>query len=814
MVNADPLAGLYEDEQDNDPLAGLYEEEEEKPAKKKKPFLERLESGGEEAPSTSEIFQYTMTPATSMISGRTLGASEHIPFMKPHPERTGMTMLGEATGAMSPISLLHKGVSIPYKILSESAPILKQPAKIVGNWLASGTTGALYEGAKEAIQGKMPSVDDMLEHGAIWMALDASLGAAGSVGRFVKGLFNKAEQVKKPATAVLKDLTRQMNHEGVAYNEKIGEKALNILESPDFMKKGANGKTLPVKEITNEQVDALNNKVVELATPERPKAVDFNQSVKDASQSALESKLDNFHPQAEDSLQLGEQIQNDVVGNFEAEEAIYTPKYDEAERVATKSYVNPKTTNKTAVRALNQIRKLKTKPSGYATVEKALEDIIADTSDVISTVRGEAPHPAVQGSKLIELGRRLNKIIKYDIIGHDISGLLKPVNRAVKGDARKALSHDENALRLFNEAELDFARTAQRFGADSIHSIRGEKALEKIADKVTSASTLKELRDVLDPMQMRRVERAVLDKIAEMPHAKAVKEIRELRRQLSKDAQKVADEIVAMKSPFGSLQHRQALRDSIRKDITKSVENGERPKTALDLWRTKEGQKLVTEATNGLKNQKQVLNYLRDQSVNDYFAKAITPEGKIDFKEFNEMFRDKQAIEDLRTIGGESAVTFFRNLERMSKQLKRNVSMLERLPTTHQKSGKLVESPRGEEKLRKTSEKAQERLTSLEAREHPVLTKVNELLEHFPKEVQTALHVLGAVSYAPAWGTVVGSKAILNLMAKSPRFRKAVIDASKPRSSLGSLFSALSAMEGSLAIDKKDRQERNKLLSK
>lgn len=802
MVNADPLMGLYEDEDSNDPLEGMYEDDvEEKPKKKKRSFEERLAAGGEEAPSAGEIFQYSLTPATSFISGATLGASEHIPGMKPHPERSGMKFAGEAAGSIAPISALHKAISIPFKGIAAGAPILKKPAQIASNWLATGVTGAAYEGSKEAIKGNVPTMDDVLEHGALWMAIDASLGLAGKGARFAKGLFTKGEELGKHSSEILKKLTQQMEREGVAFNNDIGDKALEILESPNFMKKGEVGRALEVKDITNEQIDALANKSLELPNVERPKVADFTKATQDLSEATIESQLDNFHPKAEDSAQLGEQIQQDIANNLKGEEELYRPKYEEVERVAADSYINASNTRSVARRALSRIEKLKTKPAGYANVEKALNDVLDDVRGTISEATGKSTIET-QGSKLIELGRRLNQIVQYDILEKGIKDLLKPVKDAVKSDARKAISHDKNALKLFNEAEKEFGDVAKRYGADSIYGIRGEKAHESIADKLTKPSTLKELRNILDPMQMRQVERQVLDNLNSLSHPKAIKELKEIRRQLSKNAQKIADDLIAMKSPFGSLTQRATLRDNIRKDIAKNIQSGEQPKATIDMWYSKEGQKLVIEATQGLPNQKELLKYFSDQSVNNAFDSIITPEGKIDFKKFKDMFRDPNVINDIHRIGGDDAVNFFKNIEKMSKQLERNLSLIEKIPK------EMKPTARGKEKIERTGQTITDRLVREEEHQYPLFTKLDKVLDNFKPEMKVALNVLGVVTHAPTWGALVGGKMILNRMVRSGGLRKAIRSASQPRASWNSVYTALAALEKALDQEETDPEQR------
>jgi hypothetical protein len=108
-------------------------------------------------------------------------------------------------------------------------------------------------------------------------------------------------------------------------------------------------------------------------------------------------------------------------------------------------------------------------------------------------------------------------------------------------------------------------------------------------------------------------------------------------------------------------------------DSTKSTLTGERPDKLMKYWKTPEGQQLIKQSLKGNPNEKEVLKYLEDQSLSDFSASVVSPDGTINFDKFNSLIKDPATLENLRLMGGEEGVQFFKNLEKMSKDIEKTL---------------------------------------------------------------------------------------------------------------------------------------------
>ena len=85
---------------------------------------------------------------------------------------------------------------------------------------------------------------------------------------------------------------------------------------------------------------------------------------------------------------------------------------------------------------------------------------------------------------------------------------------------------------------------------------------------------------------------------------------------------------------------------------------------------------------------------------------------------------------------------------------------------------------------------------------------LDKILDQFRPEVKIALHTMGAIANAPAYATFVTSAYVLNRLAKSRPFRKAVIDASKKNINPKNLTVALGVIDQSLESEPKKVQSK------
>lgn len=453
-------------------------------------------------------------------SGATLGASEYIPGMDITENDFG-TKAGKFIGAAAPIGGFLKlgGVAAkPLVTAASKSPFAAKQLASAANLLGVGIGGAGYGAAESLIGGKIPSVEELGKDGAIWMALDAGLGLLGKTGQFTAQLLKRSKQTGKPSFEVLNDLINTAREEGIDISrpDRVAAKALSILE-----------KDIP---------QVTESKALENVTK-------FEKDVNIPKAQRVETIFNELGQSRPVDKQFGEFIQKSVAEAFEAAESKYKPIYNTVGKLAEKIKYSDKDTIQLAQQIVKEINALKTKPQNYDRVVNTLKDVITDLGyevrkvgegikildkngkeiDLSKIVYNEIPL-----SKGIELGRRLNQIIDYDIPEKSIRDRLKPVTRSVKKNIRTALgTKSPLAEQMFDRAEKMYGETAEKFGRDSIGKLRQVESTESIVKQIDSPTTLDDLRRILPQKDFNDVERKLIESWAE----KSPKQIRENVRQ-------------------------------------------------------------------------------------------------------------------------------------------------------------------------------------------------------------------------------------------------------------------------------------------
>lgn len=182
-----------------------------------------------------------------LISGATFGLSKHVPGLKPGENPAATT--GEVIGSFVPLSKLINVFEGPVMKLAAKSPVLQ---KQLGSLATMFGVGATAKGLETVAKGEIPSVDELLEHGIEWAALDAVLQTAGVGGRFVKGLFSRSKQTGVPRKDILNRTIKELEESGVDMTdaEAVSAKALEILEGPVTQAEQAAGIQLAKQEQT------------------------------------------------------------------------------------------------------------------------------------------------------------------------------------------------------------------------------------------------------------------------------------------------------------------------------------------------------------------------------------------------------------------------------------------------------------------------------------------------------------------------------------------------------------------------------------
>lgn len=829
MNQNDPLADLYEEEE-TDPLAELYEEEVVSTTPEES-SPEDVDYWGQVVPAIKETAQgFGRTIAnlpntleefnTGVTSGATIGASKNIPGFE--GKGTGAFKTGEFVGSFLPISKLINTFTAPLQSLVKNVPYFQKSASALANLTGSAIAGSSYKVAEDAFAGNKLDPEEVLEHGASWAVLDAVLQAAGATGRFAKNLINTAFSKKVSPVAIINDVANSVIRTNTEPTVDAIEKAL---ENVGKSQSTPLSERISYREVTKpnpkENLEYLEKIGIETSEPMLPEKLTAEEIIQDTRNSEAQEVIDNFEQRSASDKEFGEAIKENVDTSFAEEQKIYEPLYLQVEQAAENINHSPKSAINLAKNTTTKLKSLKTRPTGYNIVIKTLEDAISDMgsveipgSEVINlqgkTVRPKSPNIEyeIPLSKTMELARRLNKIINYDIIGPDIKNQLKPLVKQLKQEIRSTLrTSDPVALKAFEKAERAFADTANKFGRDSINKIRALELTEQVAKIIESPTALGDLKAIVNPGQFRLVERELLQKIHEAPASKSEKMYREFSPYFSTEAKIAAQDALNAKIPLkpNVASTSEKIADTILKDIDVTATSGQRPNKTLKLWQTKRGQKLITKAMKNRPEGKQVINYLKNQSLNDFISSFVEVDGKINFKKLKDILKDPAVKENIKLIGGQDAVEFFEQLENLSKKFenelenlskysKKQEARFESLKSTGEKltPSALKKAARGQELITRTSERAAKSAKEIRAKNHPFLTRLEEI-ENKSGPIGTALFSLMGLAGPGLVNSVAiySSYRLFKLLAESKSFRDAIRNAVKKRNNPTAFISGL-----------------------
>lgn len=872
-----------------DPLDKYRENPNKGYIKYKDVISEELRAKGVEPDITEEFERmYEQGEAEAMkglISGATLGISKLVPGLKPkeNPVTTGLELVGSAL----PITKVSKGIqylggkvlSKPLALLASKSPIVAKSIQSLASLTNAGATGSVVGAVDEATESgefKSPTLENVLDNGLVWSALDAGLSALGFVGRFAKNLLKKSKSTNKYQVDILNETLEAVRESGVDMTQerKVAEKALSILENKPLAEiqkeiklsdKPGISKTeevaqkellqniqqgtldLRTRKIEQQQFNKLDQKTGELAEPYLPKEFDAEKIAEGVIDSELEASIESIAPRAETEQQLGKNVQLALEDANQAAKNIYNPLYEEATEGAKNIYFTPfKTANK-AVELLQRLEGLKVKPPGY---EKVINDIIKTLEDTGFVIRRSDANNSVieaiaaedvSGAKIMELKRRLNKMANFDNIESSIQDQLAPLAAAAKQDILSALKENPKALEAFKKAETKFGETAEKFKRKSIKSARYSEKPESIAKLIKTPSALEDIKKIVSKEQYAEIERELLEHMKKLSEDRAKSFFREMRPHLTNNSKSVGERIIQSKAPLESssrkVAQRNKIQDLVYEDLSKATITGQRPEATLKLWKTREGQQLIKNSLKGNKNEAEVLKYLEDQSLADFSASVIGKDGIINFDKFAEYLKDPATVENLRLIGGDDAVNFFRQLETLSTRIEKNASMIagkidkmsaperkrlekeineygqKRLEKAAEESKKISPEQKefqrihGEEasKARKAEEKnltakGEERFAAIskaneDKEKRALIYKIDDFLKSYGVKVKGLLTVVGAIKFGTAETlTVVTAYEALKWIAKSKKARDAFRKAASKSNNVPLFINALNKL--------------------
>ncbi len=507
-------------------------------------------------------------------------------------------------------------------------------------WLASGISGVSGETAKTLGFGETgQAVAEIL--GPIGHAISPSLKSAPiqppAAATNKGGLFAKAEVRTTPA-----QIEERLNAIG---KDAIERYEISTMDKAKPFKRGE----FNAKDIAKDLEDLTINKDLDAIAPKPSNKMDFGNNLKAALQH-----------------------------QFETAEKHYGPVYRFIEQKAPGIEVSSESVIKYIDEVLKDVSALETKPANYETVIKTLKNIQNDlggkTTQLNLSLVPETKYGKIPLSKKIEIKRRINKIVDYDIPEKSIKDKLKPVNHQIQAEIKSDLGKiDKNWEKAYTYAEKLFGKTAEKFGTDTLHKIRFADAPEKIASLMDSPTALKELRNILPPAQYAHVERQVLEKIKDMSPTKAAAALNELSPYLSRNGKTTAENIVKFKDPKFFQGNWNKHANAIMSELQDSFTNGTRPENTLKLMQTREGYKTVYETLHNTSTGKKALGSLQKQYIDDMVSSALNKDGSLNWDKLSSILHETPTNQMIvRQVLGKKGLDEAKKMTKYAENIKHN----------------------------------------------------------------------------------------------------------------------------------------------
>lgn len=773
-----------------------------------------------------------------LASGLTFGLSENIPGMTPGEGDLGFE--GARIGAeLAPITGLIKLWGIPYRTLQNS-PMLKGAAQSVGRVLQMSSAGASEEALKEAFKGEIPDIEKIAEKGAEWGALDILFQVGGKMGRAVKQLYRKMNP--KEAYNASRNIIDKFTKSGIDEDNvvsKANEAVKDVfseLSSPEVVdslgersvKAGAKPKSLDV-EIPVREVNSRNmrNRKVEQdfydrkrdlpEQPERPDIETPDEMIVD------EEYLNHHSERPETRKKLGEDVVDSIDSELKAIEEEYTPYYELAQEQMQFAEGD---TNNLVNKIFQRVERLRGRgmnlqPAEYTKVEGILTDAMKDLGVAASEVSDTGVIESIAGSegpqsldKMMEVYRRLGHHANYDALDKSSVDLITKTRNELKALIKESLKGENpEAFEMLETADRIFEDKSKRFGNGFIRRIRaGKTRPETISSAVEQPSNLEAIRDTVSPEVYEQVERELLSNLNDMNYKTAKSRYRELKEYFSEDAKNLADDILLSKKPKEKL----SASDKKAKTenwIMKQMNKETKPTELLGEWQTPRGRVKIERALEGNPNKEEIIQFLKDESLYDTSRSIVSDSGKINFSKVEDLSAKSRRV--IRDEGGESAVKFVEDLDKIQKRTKNITDRFNKMKDQSAmklKEGRAVPkgSEKGKEILQKnkalndinkkaamlrnlksqdyTAERGNEIIENVKSRvkeaKFPVSARVEDFVENVSSDTKKLLATLGLFTVGPvktAAGvltTKAGSKQIFNAI-RNPRIRLAIKELSK-----------------------------------
>jgi len=573
--------------------------------------------------------------------------------------------------------------------------------------LGDAKAGALFGAGKQIAKESGAS-----ENAQLGIGLLASLSPA--ILKTGPGLLKKGIQIGKDLLSASKKMGKDFLSAGKAPVEKI-PKFVSEVKTPKAMadlklSKGDLDKRL--EKLSTESLGKIE-KQIEKVSDKSFKDIPVSDVVnieKEILKANEESILNNISPVNETQKKSWEIIGNEVESNFNAAKEVYTDLYEGVKSVAKDIPVVNRNTYKATKDILDNLKNSIFKApeeKGIVNILNELYDTLHPEQKTLKKVfepgeyqklfkdKGAAGAwkyvqeaseiilkdiKPITFEKTIATKRSLNRILKKSDVVPAPVDLLKPVVRALNEDMYIALEGHPQLRNMQMAADKLFAETQRVFNNKTILNLRKTSNPEELTSFFSKPSNLERLNASLpgDKNIKDLVDRLVVENIASMPKQTAKNASKELSPYLNKNNVKEMNKIISLGNNLTSAGQKALTQSKILNELQHAVDFGKKPEFTQKLMRSKKGYDIVKSTLGNTKNGKQIFKSLKRGVLEDVLSKAMTEEGKIDFKKFKDVINNKETREVLKEIIGEEGLEFLEKLETYSKNFNENLLNLER----------------------------------------------------------------------------------------------------------------------------------------
>src|SRR5690606_19548455 len=330
------------------------------------------------------------------------------------------------------------------------------------------------------------------------------------------------------------------------------------------------------------------------------------------------------------------------------------------------------------------------------------------------------------------------------------------------------------ASTAFDLAENEHARVADKYGTRAMRRIRSSDSGELVANMTKSPNAVRELKAALPKEEFRKVQREILEDIADASEGKAKKILREMRPHLDRDFIDAAERVIESKKITPkNISRAQNIQEAIREDLNQAITLGNRPNKALEMWRTEKGQKFVKEALKNHPHKAEIEKYLAEQSYQDSLEgiiKKATKKEKVDFHMFSELIKDPAMRNNIQLLAGPEGVQFFKELESRVDTITKKLDLINKAKTSYV----------SKEAMKGSKEYGTRILQRMANKDYALKVKLDTFLNSLGLNGKIAVSVLGALKYGPLFLLKTAlAKNVLNKILMKKNIRDRLIAASR-----------------------------------